>query len=105
MNGPVTKDGLLVALKQSLAAKVSADILDRFLASISVEGGYVAHMSYGEIERSLSAADFSRLLGQLHITGATFQAYKDKSCEGNIQARFCVDNPGNYCNPSYCHGN
>ncbi|QUP54517.1 hypothetical protein GO998_12565 [Ralstonia syzygii] len=105
MDAVRTKEGLAAVLRQSLAEKVSTEVFNEFIFSIAVEEGNIAHMRYGAIERALSPAEFAQLLEDLGIPGTTFQAYKDKSCEGNIQFRSCVDNPGNYCNPSYCHGN
>jgi hypothetical protein len=94
-------------VEQSISAldglkNIENKVLSRFMSSIKVNEGHIAHMEYGEIKSSLSDVQFDNLLNALDIDKEKFIRYSDRTCTHTGKWASCIISVGSYCDTDYC---
>lgn len=78
------------------------EVIESFVKSVKYVKQQIAHMHYGPLLEATSEAEFKEFLPTIGIPLIHFQAIRDASCAGDIDARSCIRNPGYACDPSLC---
>jgi hypothetical protein len=84
--------------------KLTAQIVDDFVCTVTYAEGHLAHMQHDEIQAHLNKDEFDEFLAIVGVSQETFLKYNGRFCTGGPQYRYCAEGNG-LCDPSYCHAN
>jgi hypothetical protein len=83
--------------------EISDMVVNDFISGLKFNSGHIAHMHYGSLLGAISESELIDFLSSIGISQKIFIGIRDASCEGDMDARGCVHNPGYTCDPRYCH--